>query len=119
MTSFHLLLAVLGSELLTQQHSQSEETIYKLKQLLVKHKKELVEAKRREEELHNTMAELQKQLEMERQGSELAKVEVSQYTANIETMKQQVSISSHCKYQCIRVSINTRLRNVNVTICVN
>ena len=81
-----------SSELLTQQHSQSEETVSKLKQLLVKSKKELAEGKRREEEQRGIMAVLEKQLEEERQGSEQAKVEVSQCTANILTMKQQVGV---------------------------
>lgn len=77
----------------------------KLKQLLVKLKKELVEGKRREEELHGSMAELQGHLEQEKQGSEQAKVEVSMFTANIQTMKQQVSVSTvleliSCLCQC-------------------
>lgn len=62
----------------------------KLKQLLVKNKKELWEGKRREEELVGTIAALQGQLEEERQGSEQAKVQVSQVTARIQSMKQQV-----------------------------
>ena len=77
-------------ELQTQQYTLSEETIAKLKQLLLKNKKELAEGKRQEEELHSTVAGLQAQLEEERQGSELAKVEVSQVTAKIYSMKQQV-----------------------------
>lgn len=63
----------------------------KLKQLLVKNKKELAEGKKREDDLQNTTAALQAQLEDERQGSEQAKVQVSQVTAKIQSMKQQVS----------------------------
>ena len=64
----------------------------KLKQLLMKSKRELSEGKRREEELQGAIADLQGQLEEERQGSELAKVEVSQVTAKIQSMRQQVCI---------------------------
>ena len=78
------------SDSLTQQHVQSEETVSKLKQLLVKSKKELAECRKREEELQSTIGDMHGQLEEERQGSELAKVEVSQVTARIQSMKQQV-----------------------------
>lgn len=78
------------SESLTQQYSQSEETVSKLKQLLVKSKKELAEERRRGEELRVSAAGLEGQLEEERQGSELAKVEVSHVTAKIQSMKHQV-----------------------------
>lgn len=62
----------------------------KLKQLLVKNKKELAEGKRREEDLQATIGQLQSQLEAEKQGSEQAKVEVSQFMGKIESIKQQV-----------------------------
>ena len=62
----------------------------KLKQLLIKNKRELSEGKKREEDLQGIVAALRGQLEEERQGSELAKVEVSQVTARIQSMKQQV-----------------------------
>ncbi len=76
--------------MLTQQRAQSEETVTKLKQLLMKTKRELSEGKKREEDLQASIAALQGQLEEERQGSELAKVEASQVTARIQSMKQQV-----------------------------
>lgn len=62
----------------------------KLKQLLMKNKREMSEGKKREEELQDAIANLQRQLEEEKQGSELVKVEVSQVTARIQSMKQQV-----------------------------
>ena len=62
----------------------------KLKQLLVKTKKELAEGQRREEGLRSARTDLHTQLEEERQGSEQAKVEVAQFTAKIQSMKQQV-----------------------------
>ena len=64
----------------------------KLKHLLMKGKRELSEGKKREEELQASLSGLREQLEEERQGSELAKVEVSQVTARIQSIKQQVLI---------------------------
>ncbi len=86
-------------ELLTQQREQSEETVAKLKQLLMKGKKEVAEGKRKEEELCASIAALRSQLEQERQGSEQAKVEVSQVTAKIQSMKQQVRTYVHMHTQ--------------------
>lgn len=64
----------------------------KLKQLLMKNKKELSEGKRREEELQTIVSALQGLLEEEKQGSEQAKVEVSQVMAKIQSMKQKVRV---------------------------
>lgn len=66
----------------------------KLKQLLMKNKKELSEGKRREEELQTTVSALQGLLEEEKQGSEQAKVEVSQVMAKIQSMKQKVRLEN-------------------------
>ena len=66
----------------------------KLKQLLMKNKKELSEGKRREEELQTTVSALQGLLEEEKQGSEQAKVEVSQVMAKIQSMKQKVCLEN-------------------------
>ena len=64
------------SESLDQQRSQSEETVTKLKQLLVRNKKELGEAKKREGELQQTLDELHSRMEFEKQIAESAKVRV-------------------------------------------
>ncbi len=77
---------------MTLQKTQSEETVIKLKQLVMKNKKEVVEGRRKEEELQKTISELQTQLEEERQGSEMAKMEASQITARIQSIKQQVCL---------------------------
>ena len=62
----------------------------KLKQLLMKTKKEMAEGQRREEGLRTSLESLRSQLEQEKQGAEQAKVELASYTARIETLKQQV-----------------------------
>ena len=62
------------TELMSQQRGQSEETVTKLKQLLVRNKKELGEAKKREGELQTSVDELRSQMEMEKQIAESAKV---------------------------------------------
>jgi len=75
---------------LSQQRSQSEETVTKLKQLLMKTKKEMAEGQRREEGLRTSLEDIRGQLEQERQEAEQAKVELANCTAKIETLKQQV-----------------------------
>ncbi len=80
-------------DLLSQQLSQSEETVAKMKQLLVKTKKELGEGQRREEGLRAALNDLRTQLEEERQGSEQSKLELAQFTARAQTMKEQVGVA--------------------------
>ena len=60
-----------------EQRSQSEETVTKLKQLLMRNKKELGESKKREGELQQTIQELHSNMEAEKQTAELAKVSMS------------------------------------------
>ena len=62
------------SELMDEQRSQSEETVSKLKQLLVRTKKELGESKKREGELQHTIHQLHSNMEAEKQMAESAKV---------------------------------------------
>lgn len=57
-----------------QQRSQSEETVTKLKQLLMRNKKELGESKKREGELQQAVDDLHSKMEAEKQTAELAKV---------------------------------------------
>ena len=57
-----------------EQRSQSEETTAKLKQLLMRNKKELGESKKREGELQQTIQELHSKMEVEKQIAESAKV---------------------------------------------
>ena len=82
----------------------------KLKQLLMKGKKELAEGRKREEELQLSIRTLQEQLEEERQGSELAKVEVSQVTAEIQSMKQQVGLGARARARILGLGYRTRAR---------
>ena len=69
-----MLFAIILSELMDQQRNQSEETVTKLKQLLVRNKKELGESKKREGELQQAMDELHSKMEVEKQTAESAKV---------------------------------------------
>ena len=62
------------SELMDEQRSQSEETVAKLKQLLMRNKKELGESKKKEGELQQTIQELHSKMEAEKQIAESAKV---------------------------------------------
>ena len=57
-----------------EQRSQSEETVMKLKQLLVRTKKELGESKKREGELQQTIHQLHSNMEAEKQMAESVKV---------------------------------------------
>ena len=70
----YMLFAIILSELMDQQRNQSEETVTKLKQLLVRNKKELGESKKREGELQQAMDELHSKMEAEKQTAESAKV---------------------------------------------
>ena len=60
-----------------EQRSQSEETVAKLKQLLMRNKKELGEAKKREGELQLSVQELHSKMEAETQNAESAKVRIA------------------------------------------
>ena len=76
---------------LGHQHSQSEDTMTKLKQLLVKNKKELAENKKRDAQLQETISTLHLQLEEEKQTSETAKV-TNDYKLNFNTSVSWLTI---------------------------
>ena len=91
------------SELMDEQRSQSEETVSKLKQLLVRTKKELGESKKREGELQQTIHQLHSNMEAEKQMAESAKVShpppppPTPYEHCRETMVYSVCV---CVYLC-------------------